>query len=126
MYLSDSFLKWLDSHMKSRKNGHTGQNPVRSMRDRIEFDGETVRYYLWDTCILHIQGGVYTFDTYHSNLTRDRLNDLACYFDLPLNWVIEEGLLYCNDRLCSWVEYDVRRKTVEYHQCNGIIEKEAK
>lgn len=119
--LLNCFQTWFDRHLKgkegvSRKGSGSSYEAYGDYRDKIErFDREefhVVNYSLWDTVVFtatYKNNRLITayFGSWDSNLTRDRLEFIRRYFNLPFGFIMREGELYC-----VYGEEDWNRKTV--------------
>lgn len=109
-YYQTGFMRWFDEHCigktgTNRRGYSSSYNNVygefRDEIERITVDKKyrNLTYRLWHTPIfsLHIDSKLKMIDfgSWDSCITRDRLNSLARYFNMPFSFKMIEGQLYC-------------------------------
>ena len=103
-------------------------------RDKTELIEGGFKYYLWDYLLMEKRQGVLTLYSWDSATTRDRLEDIARFYHLPLYFTLHGGELYClpfgwsmrnNEWRYNKIEVDTIKKTISVYIDNerGDIEK---
>lgn len=102
-------------------------------RDRTEKTEGGFNYYLWDYKLLEKKQGVLTLYSWDSVTTRERLETITTYYDLPIWFTLHGGELYCRplgwEKFGEWrynkIEVDTIKRTISVYIDNerGDIEK---
>lgn len=97
-------------------------------RDRTEIEEGGFNYYLWDYKLLEKRKhGVLCLYSWDSATTRERLETITTYYDLPIWFTLHEGELYCRPgmwgKLDEWrynkIEIDTVKRTIKVYIDNG-------
>ena len=90
-----------------------GGNGVKSLtcRDRVKVDGNTKKYYLWDSLLFwnDVENNYYfSFCGYSTNTTKSRLNAIFNYFNLG-GFYQKNYVVYWNNGSTK-IEVDINKK----------------
>lgn len=129
--------------LRSVPRGLCGYNPYYDNNDFYDYEGKYrdrtekieggFNYMLWDYILMEKRQNVITLYSWDSATTRDRLDTITSYYDLPIWFILHGGELYCKPLDCGkldeWrynkIEVDTIKRTISVYINNhkGDIER---